>query len=122
MNDLWQYEAEMKKMGYSVIAGTDEAGRGPLAGPVFAAAVILPFGEKVDHLNDSKKLSEKRREFLFDVIVDISESYAVSMSDEKEIDDINILNATFVSMKRAIDSLRKKPDKMCIRDRHCFEH
>ena len=97
-------------MGYNYIAGIDEVGRGPLAGPVCAAAVVLPRGCIIEGLNDSKKLSEKKREQLFDVITQKAEAYSIAMASEKEIDEINILQATFLAMRRAVDSLEIKPD------------
>ena len=96
--------------GFSLVAGVDEAGRGPLAGPVFAAAVILPDGLEDLGLNDSKKLSEKKREALFDAIKEKSVAYCVASASEREIDELNILNATFLAMRRAIDGLRTRPD------------
>ena len=91
---LWEYENELKNKGYNLIAGVDEAGRGPLAGPVYAAAVILKEGVVIDGINDSKKLTEKKREELFDKIIENSVAYAISSVDEKVIDEINILNPT----------------------------
>ena len=87
----------------------DEAGRGPLAGPVYAAAVILPSDCVIEGLNDSKKLTEKKREALFDEIKEKALAYGIASADEKEIDEINILNATFLAMKRAIASLSVRP-------------
>ena len=106
----YEYENQLKSQGYSVVCGVDEAGRGPLAGPVFAAAVILPDDLGDLGINDSKKLSEKKREALFDVITEKALAYCIASADEKEIDKINILNATFLAMKRAIDGLSIKPD------------
>ncbi len=96
--------------GYKCVCGIDEAGRGPLAGPVFAAAVILPAGICIEGLNDSKKLSEKKREALFDVIKAQAVDCCVARSDENEIDSINILQATFLAMRRAVEGLNIKPD------------
>ena len=96
--------------GFALVAGVDEAGRGPLAGPVFAAAVILPDGLEDLGLNDSKKLSEKKREALFDAIKEKSVAYCVASASEREIDELNILNATFLAMKRAVDGLQTRPD------------
>lgn len=104
------YENNALLNGYKNICGIDEAGRGPLAGPVYAAAVILPVGLEIEGLNDSKKLSEKKREQLFDVICEKAVSYSVGIATEKEIDEINILNATFLAMKRAVEGLNIKPD------------
>lgn len=98
------------KDGFKVICGIDEAGRGPLAGPVYAAAVILPPDCEIEGLNDSKKLTEKKREVLFDIIKEKAVSYGIGTASEKEIDEINILNATFLAMKRAVKKLEIKPD------------
>jgi len=106
----YSIENEYKAQGYNIICGIDEAGRGPLAGPVYAAAVILPPDCVIDGLNDSKKLTEKKREKLFDEIKEKALAYGIASADEKEIDEINILNATFLAMKRAVDSLSVKPD------------
>jgi len=106
----YSYENNALSKGFKTICGIDEAGRGPLAGPVYAAAVILPFGLEIEGLNDSKKLSEKKREQLFDVICEKAIAYSVGIATEKEIDEINILNATFLAMKRAVDGLCVKPD------------
>lgn len=101
----FEYEREATVQGFKSVCGIDEAGRGPLAGPVFAAAVILPDGIEIEGLNDSKKLSEKKREALFDIIIEKAVSYSVAFADHKEIDEINILNATFLAMKRAVEGL-----------------
>ena len=101
----YQYEINAKNMGYKAVCGVDEAGRGPLAGPVFAAAVILPENCGIEGLNDSKKLSEKKREALFDVIKEKAISWSVASVDEKIIDEINILQATYLAMKNAIEGL-----------------
>ena len=103
--DLWVYEREAFAEGYQTVCGVDEAGRGPLAGPVCAAAVILPAGLVIDGLNDSKKLTDKKRRELFDVITQNAVSYGIAMASEREIDEINILQATFLAMQRAIDML-----------------
>ncbi len=105
----YDIENEYKAQGYSVVCGIDEAGRGPLAGPVFAAAVILPDGLEEIGLNDSKKLSEKKRELLFDVIREKAVAYGIGSASETEIDELNILNATFLAMKRAVDALAVRP-------------
>ena len=105
----YEYENLLKEQGYSLVAGIDEAGRGPLAGPVFAAAVILPDGLGDLGINDSKKLSEKKRDALFELIKEKALAWSVASASEKEIDEINILNATFLAMKRAVDSLEIKP-------------
>ena len=109
-----KYENAARAKGYKAICGVDEAGRGPLAGPVCAAAVILPPDCVIEGLNDSKKLSEKKREALFDVIKDKALAYSIAMASEKEIDEINILQATFLAMKRAVDSLSIKPDYILV--------
>ncbi len=96
-------ENEIKAKGFTAICGVDEAGRGPLAGPVCAAAVIL--SEEIEGLNDSKKLSEKKREQLFDIIKEKAESYSIAFATVEEIEEHNILNATFIAMNRAIEGL-----------------
>ncbi len=101
----YEYEINAKERGYKAICGVDEAGRGPLAGPVFAAAVILPENCEIEGLNDSKKLSEKKREALFDIIKEKAISYCVASIDEKTIDEINILQATYLAMKNAVEGL-----------------
>ena len=106
----YEYENLLREKGYSLICGVDEAGRGPLAGPVFAAAVILPEGLDDLGINDSKKLSEKKRDALFDLICEKAVAYSIASASEKEIDEINILNATFLAMKRAVEGLKVKPD------------
>ena len=119
--DLWQIEREYKEKGLSLICGVDEAGRGPLAGPVFAAAVILPEGLCIEGLNDSKKISEKKREKLFDEIREKAVAYGIASSTEQEIDDINILNAALLAMKRAVDKLSEKPDLILIDGNKTFK-
>ena len=106
----YEYENLLKEKGYKVVCGIDEAGRGPLAGPVFAAAVILPDDLGDLGINDSKKLSEKKRDALFDTIKEKAIAWSVASADESEIDEINILNATFLAMKRAVEGLSVKPD------------
>ena len=108
--DLWVIENARYSDTVQCICGVDEAGRGPLAGPVYAAAVILPRGLVIEGLNDSKKLTEKRREALYDVIVEQAVAYGIGSADEKEIDEINILQATFLAMRRAIAQLAVRPD------------
>ncbi len=98
-------EIAAKEKGYKAVCGVDEAGRGPLAGPVYAAAVILPEGCEIEGLNDSKKLTEKKREALFDVIIDKAVSFCIASVSEKDIDEINILQATFLAMKKAVEGL-----------------
>lgn len=107
--DWLLYEKEAIKKGYSIVCGVDEAGRGPLAGPVYAAAVILPKGHIVEGVNDSKKLSEKKRALLFDKIMDECICCSIGTATEKEIDEINILQATFLAMKKAVDGLEITP-------------
>ena len=110
MMDLWTRENELYDSGVKLLCGVDEAGRGPLAGPVYAAAVILPRGLEIPGLNDSKKLTEKKREELFDRICDTALAYAVARAEVEEIEEINILQATFLAMNRAIASLSIKPE------------
>lgn len=104
------YSELMKNSGYNIVCGIDEAGRGPLAGPVFAAAVILPENADLPGLNDSKKLTPKKREVLYDLIIEQAVAYGIAMADENEIDEINILQATFLAMKRAVAMLNVKPE------------
>lgn len=106
----YSYEISAKENGFSFVCGIDEAGRGPLCGPVYAAAVILPDGIEIDGLNDSKKLSEKKREALFDVIIQKAVAYSIGVATEREIDEINILNATFLAMCRAVEGLKVNAD------------
>lgn len=109
-----EYEQNAELKGYKAICGVDEAGRGPLAGPVCAAAVILPPDTVIDGVNDSKKLSEKKREALFDVIKETAVSYCVAYASVEEIESINILNATMLAMKRAVEGLDVKADYVMI--------
>lgn len=108
--DLWAIENARFAEGIQTICGVDEAGAGPLAGRVYAAAVILPKGWDAPYLNDSKKVTEKRREVLFERITQEAVCWAVAWADEKEIDEINILNARMLAMERAISKLTIKPD------------
>lgn len=108
--NMWSIEESFYAQGYQLICGVDEAGRGPLAGPVCAAAVILPPNVEIPGLNDSKKLSDKKRRELFPIIKEKAVAYGIAMADEKEIDEINILQATYLAMQRAIDALQVKPD------------
>lgn len=112
--DMHEIENRIKAQGYALIAGVDEAGRGPLAGPVYAAAVILPDGCEIDGLNDSKKLTEKKREKLYDEIIEKAVAWSVSAVDEKVIDEINILNATHMAMNNAVNTLSVKPNYVII--------
>ena len=109
MSELWNYEHACYDEGYDLVCGVDEAGRGPLAGPVCAAAVILPRDLQIEGLNDSKKLTDKRRRALFDVITAQAVSYGIAFASEQEIDEINILQATFLAMRRALDQLSVRP-------------
>ncbi len=106
----YEFEHAAYRSGFQTVCGIDEAGRGPLAGPVFAAAVVLPVDCDIPGLNDSKKLTEKKREALFDVILEKAEAYSVASASEQEIDELNILNATFLAMNRAVDGLPVRPD------------
>ena len=109
MTELWELENEIYDSGVTLLCGVDEAGRGPLAGPVYAAAVLLPRGFLIEGLNDSKKLSEKQRERLFDVICASAVSFGIARAEVEEIEAINILNATFLAMNRAIAQLSPQP-------------
>lgn len=106
----WDIEDAAYAEGYTAVCGCDEAGRGPLAGPVVAAAVILPRGCEIPGLNDSKKLTEKKREVLFDVICERALAYAIAEASAEEIDEINILNASMLAMRRAVDALKITAD------------
>ena len=108
--NMWQFEEELFAQGYQMICGVDEAGRGPLAGPVCAAAVILPPHLEIPGLDDSKKLSDKRRRELFPVIKEQAIAYGIGLASHEEIDEINILQATFLAMERAIAQLQIKPE------------
>ena len=107
--DLWLYEKEAFADGFQLVCGVDEAGRGPLAGPVCAAAVILPRDLRIEGLNDSKKLTDKKRRALYDIITANAAAYGIAFADEKEIDEINILQATFRAMARAMEQLTIRP-------------
>lgn len=108
--DKLTYEKELIDKGYKLIAGCDEAGRGPLAGPVVCASVIMPLDDFIDGVDDSKKLTEKKREELYNKIIEKAISYKISIVSEKIIDEINILNATKKGMNEAINGLNVKPD------------
>lgn len=110
MNEMWNIEAECFAEGIRVICGVDEAGRGPLAGPVCAAAVILPPYAEIPGLNDSKKLTDKRRRELFPVIQEQAIAYGIGFASHEEIDEINILQATYLAMERAMAQLSAKPE------------
>lgn len=108
--DMWSIEHSFFDKGVKIICGVDEAGRGPLAGPVCAAAVILPPNAEIPGLNDSKKLSDKKRRELYPVIKEQAIAYGIAFADHNEIDEINILQATYLAMERAINQLSVKPD------------
>lgn len=108
--DLWRYEHAAFADGFELVCGVDEAGRGPLAGPVCAAAVILPKGLVIPGLNDSKKLSDKRRRELFPIIQQEAVSFGIAFASQEEIDEINILQATFLAMRRAMEQLNPQPE------------
>ena len=110
MTDLWELENEIYDSGVSLICGVDEAGRGPLAGPVCAAAVILPRNIEIVGLNDSKKLSEKSREKLYDEICEKAMSFGIACASVEEIEELNILNAAMLAMNRAIAQLEPQPE------------
>ena len=110
MTDMWEFEHKYEQEGYRAICGVDEAGRGPLAGPVCAAAVILPMDIEIPGLNDSKKLSDKKRRELFPIICDKAVAYGIAFADHSVIDEINILQATYLAMERAISKLSVKAD------------
>lgn len=111
---MWEIEDSLYGKGAQVICGVDEAGRGPLAGPVCAAAVILPKHLEIPGLNDSKKLTDKRRRELYPVIMQNALSYGIAFADHREIDEINILQATYLAMERALLQLTIKPDVVLI--------
>ncbi len=106
----YELEAEYSSKGYNIICGCDEAGRGPLAGPVVAAAVVLPMGLVIEGINDSKKLTEKKRELLYDIIKNEAVAYSIASASVEEIEEINILNASMLAMKRAIEGLSVKAE------------
>ena len=119
MTDWYAYQREAERQGFSAVCGIDEAGRGPLAGPVYAAAVILPHGCMISGLDDSKKLSEKKREELFDVIIESALGYGISWATEQEIDQVNILQATFLAMRRAVEAMSAPADYALV-DGNCM--
>ena len=108
--NMWEIEQSFHQQGIQVICGVDEAGRGPLAGPVCAAAVILPANLEIPGLTDSKKLTDKKRRELFPVIKEQAIAYGIGLASEQEVDEINILQATFLAMKRALEQLSVKPE------------
>ncbi len=111
--ELFEYDTALRKT-YPVLCGVDEAGRGPLAGDVYAAAVILSDDVLIDYLNDSKKLSEKRRELLYDEIIEKADAYCIATASVAEIDELNILQAAMLAMKRAVEGLGVSPDMALI--------
>lgn len=106
----YTFERQAHEQGFQIVCGVDEAGRGPLAGPVCAAAVILPDGLVIEGLDDSKKLTEKKRDALYDVICEDAIAYSIAFASVEEIEELNILQATFLAMKRAVEGLNVKPD------------
>ena len=114
LNELKKMEQGYFDQGMEYLCGIDEAGRGPLAGPVAVAAVIMPKDSKIEGVNDSKKISEKKRELLYDQIIAEAISYSIALIDEKEIDRINILNATKVGVTTAIQGLSVKSDRILV--------
>lgn len=119
MIELWTLENEIYAGGVKLLCGVDEAGRGPLAGPVCAAAVMLPQNCVIEGLNDSKKLSEKKREALYDEILERAVSYGIAFATVEEIEEHNILGATFLAMNRAIARLDPKPELALIDGNRC---
>ncbi len=117
--DWLYYEKLYNENGNKIVCGIDEAGRGPLAGPVYAAAVILPAGLIIEGVNDSKKISEKKRDYLFNVIKEKALHYFVASASMEEIEDLNILNATFLAMKRAVKGLALAPDVALVDGNQC---
>lgn len=114
LTSLKQYENELRKKGYKYICGIDEAGRGPLAGPVVVASVIMPQDSMIEGVNDSKKVSEKKREKLYDLILEEAISYGVGIIGQDEIDEINILNATKKGLTLSLKELTQKPDLIIV--------
>jgi len=114
VDDLYSYERELINQGISLIAGVDEVGRGPLVGPVVTSAVILPLNYKLEGLTDSKKLTEKKREKFYDIIMHDAISVGIGIIDAKIIDEVNIYEATKLAMKEAIDKLDVKPEHVLI--------
>jgi len=112
--ELYEIESALHDSGLTLICGVDEAGRGPLAGPVCAAAVILPPGLCIDGLNDSKKLTEKKRDALYDVITAQAVSWGIGLATPQEIDQFNILQATYLAMRRAVEQLNCTPDHVLV--------
>lgn len=111
---MYSFDEAFYQNGFKAVAGIDEAGRGPLAGPVYAAAVILDNQNHIEGLRDSKKLTPKKRELLFPIIKEQAVAYSIAWATEEEIDEINILEATLLAMRRAVDGLKIKPDHLLI--------
>jgi ribonuclease HII len=118
---VFEFESKARSKGYDIIVGVDEAGRGPLAGPVVAAAVALAPNSQFEGLDDSKKLSAKTREKLFTIIKNEALGYGIGIVDVKTIEEINILQATLVAMKNAVETLSKKPDLLLIDGNNCID-
>jgi ribonuclease HII len=114
LESMYIHERQAFHQGYKLIAGMDEAGRGPLAGPVVAACVILPQNCLIEGVNDSKKLSPKKRELVYDIIIERAVSVGIGIVDEKIIDEINILNATKLAMKKAVEQCKPAPDMLFV--------
>lgn len=112
--DLQFFERSAREAGYTCIAGLDEAGRGPLAGPVVAAAVVLPDGLLIPGVKDSKQISEKKRERLFDIVREQAICYGIGIADERTIDEVNIYQATIVAMERSLETLHPRPDYLLL--------
>jgi ribonuclease HII len=112
--DPWFFERSAREAGYTCIAGLDEAGRGPLAGPVVAAAVVLPDGLLIPGLTDSKQVTAPERDRLFDVVRELARWYGIGIADERTIDDVNILQATILAMERALEALPSRPDYLLL--------
>ncbi len=112
--DIFAYEQRYRSLGYNLVAGVDEAGRGPLAGSVYAAAVIFDEGVYIEGVNDSKKLTPKKRDALYDEIISKARAYSIFAVDEKKIDEVNILNATYLAFQGAIKGLGEQPDFVLI--------
>lgn len=115
----YSIENELMEAGYEVVCGIDEAGRGPLCGPVVAAACILPTGLVIDGLNDSKKLTEKKRELVFEEITKNAIAYSIALATAEEINETNILEATLLAMRRAVEGLSIRPDHLIIDGNIC---
>lgn len=123
MQTMWQFENEARTKGKRVIAGVDEAGRGPLAGPVVAAAVILPMGFSCPGLTDSKKVTPKRRELFYDIILENASETGIGVASVEEIDELNILRASLLAMKRAVLNLKQTvPDHLLIDGKFTIDH